>query len=90
MNKLICIFLALVVSVGFVGKSNGQFLSDRGQPQQGLNNTLDPNLLPLETSGRFIVDKNGDRVRLACVNWYQAHLSLHTVGGLNVRIPSGF
>lgn len=28
---------------------------------------------PLSTSGRFIVDANGERVRLAGVNWYGAH-----------------
>jgi endoglucanase len=28
---------------------------------------------PLSTSGRFIVDANGTRVRLAGVNWYGAH-----------------
>lgn len=29
--------------------------------------------VPLSTSGRFIVDPNGRRVRLAGVNWYGAH-----------------
>ena len=31
-----------------------------------------PVALPLHTSGRFIVDRNGDRVKLAGVNWYGA------------------
>jgi endoglucanase len=31
---------------------------------------------PLSTSGRFIVDAHGKRVRLAGVNWYGAHLGV--------------
>ena len=41
--------------------------------------------LPLGTSGRWIVDSAGNRVRLACVNWYGAHMELYVVGGLQVR-----
>lgn len=41
--------------------------------------------LPLSTSGRYIVDKNGNRVRLACVNWYGAHMEEFVVNGLDVQ-----
>jgi endoglucanase len=38
--------------------------------------------MPLSTSGRFIVDANGRRVRLAGVNWYGAHEDLGVAPGL--------
>jgi endoglucanase len=37
---------------------------------------------PLSTSGRFIVDANGRRVRLAGVNWYGFHEDLGVAPGL--------
>jgi len=40
--------------------------------------------LPLHTSGRFIVDRNGNRVRLAGVNWYGAESSDFVVAGLEI------
>lgn len=52
-----------------------------GTPQS----LIDEARLPLSTRGRFIVDKHGLRVKLACVNWYGAHMELHTVGGLQVQ-----
>jgi aryl-phospho-beta-D-glucosidase BglC (GH1 family) len=39
--------------------------------------------VPLSTSGRFIVDKNGRRVRLAGVNWYGASEDLGVPAGLD-------
>ena len=39
---------------------------------------------PLRTSGRFIVDSNGTRVRLNGVNWYGAESSDFVVAGLQV------
>jgi len=39
--------------------------------------------MPLSTSGRFIVDANGKRVRLAGVNWYGAHEDLGVAPGLD-------
>ncbi|GMH79682.1 hypothetical protein TL16_g08221 [Triparma laevis f. inornata] len=41
--------------------------------------------LPLETSGRDIVDAQGEVVKLACVNWYGAHMETFTVNGLHKR-----
>jgi len=38
--------------------------------------------LPLSTSTRYIVDSNGHRVKLACVNWYGAEEKDFIVGGL--------
>jgi endoglucanase len=43
---------------------------------------------PLSTSGRFIVDKNGTRVRLAGVNWYGASEDTGVPAGLD-RIERG-
>jgi len=39
--------------------------------------------MPLSTSGRFIVDARGRRVRLAGVNWYGAHEDLGVAPGLD-------
>lgn len=41
---------------------------------------------PLSTSGRFVVDAGGRRVRLAGVNWYGAHEDLGVAPGLD-RVP---
>eukprot|EP01111_Echinosteliopsis_oligospora_P013210 TRINITY_DN4677_c0_g1_i1.p1 TRINITY_DN4677_c0_g1~~TRINITY_DN4677_c0_g1_i1.p1 ORF type:complete len:387 (+),score=70.43 TRINITY_DN4677_c0_g1_i1:487-1647(+) len=43
---------------------------------------------PLRTEGRYIVDSNGDRVRLAGVNWYGADQADFVVGGLHVATLS--
>jgi endoglucanase len=39
--------------------------------------------LPLSTSGTEIVDTKGNAVRLACNNWYGAHLERYVVNGLD-------
>ena len=41
--------------------------------------------LPLRTSGSRIVDAQGRRAKLACVNWYGAHMEQHAVSGLHVQ-----
>lgn len=46
---------------------------------------IDAKSLPLHTSGRWVVDKQGQRVPLRCVNWYGAHLATYAVGGLHRR-----
>ncbi len=38
--------------------------------------------LPLKTSGRYIVDSNGERVKLGCVSWYGAEEKDYIVAGL--------
>src|SRR5258705_12062460 len=38
---------------------------------------------PLRTSGRFIVDAGGHRIRLAGVNWFGAHQDLGVPAGLD-------
>lgn len=40
---------------------------------------------PLHTQSRWIVDSNGQRVKLACVNWYGAHMRQWTVNGLDAQ-----
>lgn len=63
-KSVLSIVFALVLSSGV----QAQYL---GTPEvaQDLNNVVDVNRLPLRTQGRFIVDKDGNRVKLACVNW---------------------
>lgn len=39
--------------------------------------------VPLATHGRYIVDAEGNRVKLASVNWYGASDTFHVVGGLD-------
>ena len=43
---------------------------------------------PLSTSGRFIVEAHGRRVRLAGVNWIGAHMDDGVAPGLD-RVPRG-
>lgn len=40
---------------------------------------------PIRTSGRHIVDSDGQRVKLASINWYGASDLLFVAGGLDVR-----
>lgn len=52
-------------------------------PSQPATPTLaTPITFPLRTSGRFIVDSNGNRVRLKAFNWYGAEGPDEVVGGL--------
>jgi hypothetical protein len=41
--------------------------------------------VPLSTRGSKIVDVNGKTVRLACVNWYGAHMERFVVNGLDLQ-----
>ena len=45
---------------------------------------IDPKNLPLSTKGATIVDKKGNEVRLACVNWYGAHMERYAANGLDL------
>lgn len=38
---------------------------------------------PFHTSGRYIVDSDGQRVKLAAVNWYGAEEKDYVVAGLD-------
>ena len=40
---------------------------------------------PLRASGRYILDRNGERVKLASINWYGASDEHNIVGGLDTR-----
>ena len=39
--------------------------------------------VPLQTDGRWIVDRRGERVKLASVNWFGAESAEFVVGGLD-------
>ena len=41
--------------------------------------------LPLSTEGSRIVDSQGNTVRLACTNWYGAHMERYVVNGLDLQ-----
>ena len=41
--------------------------------------------VPLSTSGSNVVDRDGETVRLACVNWYGAHMERFVVNGLDLQ-----
>ena len=45
--------------------------------------------LPLSTSGPELVDQNGNKAKLACINWYGAHMETYVVNGLHKRTLSG-
>lgn len=47
-----------------------------------------PPTFPLRTSGRWIADQQGVRVKLVCVNWAGAEVKDGIVGGLHVRRAS--
>lgn len=49
-------------------------------PQKASSEVIRP---PLSTSGRHIIDSLGRRVKLACLNWYGAHMEQFSVGGLH-------
>ena len=44
---------------------------------------LDPLALGLSTKGSTIIDAKGNPIRLACVNWYGAHMERYVVHGLD-------
>ncbi|KAI3641999.1 hypothetical protein MP228_011554 [Amoeboaphelidium protococcarum] len=41
--------------------------------------------LPLRTSGRWIVDSYGKRVKLGCINWHGAHMNTYAPSGLHFK-----
>ena len=45
--------------------------------------------LPLRTAGRWIVDQQGNRVKLACVNWHGGHMNTFAPSGLDYQPASG-
>ncbi|CAE7832431.1 unnamed protein product [Symbiodinium sp. KB8] len=60
-----------------------KWLALLGASAQGCTTFEELPSLPLQTSGRYIVDSQGRRVRLHCVNWYGAHLPQLAANGLN-------
>lgn len=53
-----------------------------GRPRAWL---LPSSEMPLSTQGRFVVTKRGERVKLACANWYGAYSTTAVPGGLEVQ-----
>ena len=51
---------------------------------QTTHHLIDTDRLPLSTKGAEIVDKHGTPVRLACVNWYGAHMEQYANNGLDL------
>lgn len=62
----------------------GEFGSGPVPPSFGAQLHRAP-LSPLRTSGRYIVNNRGERVKWACISWYGAYSTTHAVGGLEVR-----
>ena len=60
--------LAVVAALMLSCSTHAQY-TGLGTVSQDLNNVVAESRLPLRTEGRFIVDKDGARVKLACVNW---------------------
>mmetsp|Transcript_108516 Transcript_108516/g.338239 ORF Transcript_108516/g.338239 Transcript_108516/m.338239 type:complete len:661 (+) Transcript_108516:17-1999(+) len=46
---------------------------------------VEPSALPLRTHGRHVVDRQGRRVQLACVNWYGAQQGQMVMNGLDAQ-----
>jgi len=47
------------------------------------SNLIDQSTLPLTTLGSKIINNRSDPVKLACVNWYGAHMGRYVVDGLD-------
>jgi len=47
------------------------------------SNLIDQSTLPLTTLGSRIINNRSDPVKLACVNWYGAHMDRFVVDGLD-------
>lgn len=58
--------------------SSSSFLTTRRRTK------LSPNF-PLYTNGSYLVDSSNTRVKLACVNWYGAHMGRYVVDGLDAQ-----
>ena len=68
------ILLTTCVALLAGGATAGAATPDRGAPSVRV---------PLHTQGRWIVDRRGDRVKLASVNWFGAESAEFVVGGLD-------
>ncbi|KAK4631879.1 Endoglucanase E1 [Fulvia fulva] len=86
---------ATILAITFLFFSLQSFPSGQAQfaylPRQRSRyqwNTTDDMLLfqpPLRTAGRHIIDANGERVKLASINWYGASVIFFVPGGLDFR-----
>lgn len=71
------------------GLVRGDYSAARSEPQMeslamlmGAPASNETNV-PLSASAGWIVDTNGDRVKLSCVNWFGGHQAKFAPGGLN-------
>ncbi|KAF7551450.1 hypothetical protein G7046_g7714 [Stylonectria norvegica] len=62
-----------------------QRFSQRPLPPPSERNLIANYTLPLQTRGRYVVDAEGRRFKLASVNWYGASDELFVAGGLDVQ-----
>eukprot|EP01084_Bolivina_argentea_P278591 475987_1 len=69
--------LPLALFLAFLSFCN----SDANNYQQNDNRVLSAQL-PLYVKDRYVVDKNGDRVKFGCVSWYGAEELDFVVGGM--------
>lgn len=78
------IFLGSLLLAACLGLSCGGNTSSGSTPVTPVQTTTQP-AFPLHTAGAFIVDSNGNRVRLNAVNWYGAEEADYVVAGLQAQ-----
>lgn len=80
----VILLAAVALVVGLVAAPSATASSPSGAPSgAGTSAAYLPGAL--QTQGRWIVDRQGHRVKLASVNWSGAETQAYTVGGLDVR-----
>ena len=82
-HRAILVFvMSVVIAAAFAGiaSATASAASPRAAP---VNASSSPAAWPLTTSGRWIVNKDGHRVKLAAVNWDGFESSAHVAGGLD-------
>jgi endoglucanase len=76
-DRLLLVILAVQIAVSVGGSS-----SESSPGGRKVNADV---VLPLKTRSRWIVDQNDNVVKLACVNWYGAHMEEFVVNGLDAQ-----
>lgn len=75
-----------LLSLGFVGLVQNKALAANYTGTSATPASLVTGAqLPLRTSGSLIVDAQGDKVKLACTNWYGSHMENYAPNGLHKR-----
>eukprot|EP01084_Bolivina_argentea_P098268 176616_1 len=75
------LFIALLIAILCSTGNAGQGVPG-GKDNYPHDNRVLSTQLPLYVNDRYVVDKNGDRVKLRCVNWYGAEELDFVVGGM--------